>query len=152
KIDAVDPYYGGFPAVAADGFFYIFSTDSVRAGSRRECEKPDVRVDAAALHVGRKGIAVGREGGLVDENAEAVGGGSVERCQHQVQVDGEAVHEDDFTGSSTNQASRGVTEEFVVAVPRRISVKMPLDAVACPVVQFLLDEAAGRFRLKAERL
>ena len=72
--------------------------------------------------------------------------GPVERGQHQVQVDRQAVHEDDLVGPGADQPGPRVADQFVIGVPRRLAAEVPLDAVLRPGVQFLRDELLAAFR------
>ena len=97
-------------------------------------------------------VLIGRESIGFDENFVALRCGAIERDHHQMQIDGERIHCDDFNRKRANQSANGLGENFMIRHPRISSLKMALDAQPRPLLQFLLHVIARGFGLQAKRM
>src|SRR5262245_32405033 len=99
-----------------------------------------------------QGEKVGRKCGAIDQNLAARALRLVESRQHQMQVDGEAVHHDNLAGLGADKPRAGFAEDFVIAIPRRRALEVSFNAQSRPVIQLLLDQASHGLRLQAKRM
>ncbi len=95
-------------------------------------------------------IRIGREGRLFHQDLISRFRWSIERRHHQVKIDREAVHADDFVRPRADEPRRRLAQRLVIRVPRRRTVEMRIHRERCPIVQLLVDDLSRRFRHRPE--
>ena len=79
-------------------------------------------------------VMVRREGRLLDKDRMAFGGRAVEADHHQVQVDRQRIHRDDFLRQRTDQRGEILAHEFVVGHPGVAAAEVRFHREIAPVV------------------
>ena len=107
--------------------------------------QPDDRVvgvEAVEPRLAAHGVAVGRERRVLDDDAVALSGRSVERHHQQVQVDRQRVHDHGLVRLGADESGGRLGQQRVVRQPRAPGLEVSLDAELGPVVEVL--EQLGR--------
>ncbi len=114
---------------------------SMQLARRLEAVPGDLRGDR---------VPVGGEGSRFDEDARTPALRPIEARQHQVQVDRQRVHGDDFVGMRAGQGRQPRGQILVVGDPGAAGVLVALDAEPRPVIQLLGDQLARGERQQAQ--
>ncbi len=105
--------------------------------------KPDLRL--RSILVGRKSIGL-------DDNLVTCGGGPVERDHHEMKIDGEAVHHDNFNRPCTDESRRLPGQQFMIGHPGMLRVEMPFNPKSGPIGELLFHVLLYGFRLESKRM
>ena len=125
--------------VPMDQFFQILHAQARFAGTRSREDEGLARIVAMEAHLRLDGVAIGRKGARLDEHAVTRRRRAIEAHHHQMQIDGERVHADDFTGLGADETGHVRGRELVIGHPRvtRLEVRAHGEA---PPVRELLEE------------
>jgi len=85
---------------------HLFRRDQRGAGVGLNLDHALLRVQAVPHDLALDGVVVAGEGLPLEDDLVALGVGLVEARHHQVQVDGERVHDDDLVGGRANEVGR----------------------------------------------
>jgi hypothetical protein len=151
-VDGAEQDEGDVAAVTLQVLDDVRAAQPGLSGTRPQPHDRLVRVIAVQRGLAAYRVAVRREGGVLDEDLEPVRGRPVEADHHQVQVDGQRVHDDDLGRQRTHQPRGRLAQQLVVRDPRPGGLTMSFDAEPRPVVELLAEPGAQRLRLQAERV
>ena len=134
--------------------FDVLDAKCVLTFSRRKLQEAVFRIDPTGSHMGGDCVKVGRKRRPLHHDLVSCLGRLIERHQHQVDVNTQAVHKHDFAcaGFCPDQPSAAFAEYLVIRKPRRPAAEMRVDRKRPPVVDLLQDVIAGLFRLEAQRV
>ena len=126
------------------------SVRSVNSPSRgRASTSASLRIEAVMRDLRFDRVGVGRERRLLHQDLEARFRRPVKRRHHQVQVHRQAVHADDFVRLRADEPRRRLAHSLVIRIPGRRALQMRVDREIRPIIEFLLDDGARRFRHQA---
>jgi hypothetical protein len=111
-----------------------------------------LRIETMPLQLSGHREAVGRECPRLNQDTASLASGPVEAREHQVQIDGQRVHYDDFVFPATDKARKLGTQRFVVGNPGSPGGLVADCSEPLPVVELLADLLAGSQGHQPERM
>jgi hypothetical protein len=98
------------------------------------------------------GVSVRGKCALLDEYFVAFAFGPIEARQHQMQIDCERVHCDDFAQACASESCQSWRELFVVRNPGPLGVEVAIHCELGPCRELLVDRARGGLWLQSQRV
>src|SRR6516164_2822123 len=117
KIDPVDEDEGDFLPPALQYPVDVMGMISVLPRPRDQWHQGVRWIVAVQPNLRLQSIQIRRKHWFVDQNSVTILSRSVKRRQHQVEIDGQAIHHDDFAGSGADEVCPGFSAELVIVVP-----------------------------------
>ena len=143
---------GDLVTLSVEQRFDVVGAQRALAVTRRDPHQRVARVETMELDLRHDGVAVGRERAILDQDAPARGGRTVEGGEHQVEVHRQRVHSHHFLRGGPNQPGERRPDRLVVGIPGSRFLEIRPDPALGPAQELVLDPRGSRPRLEAQRM
>jgi hypothetical protein len=143
-------HQGDFVAVGLEIFLDFAFVNQRPAFPGRHFQQAFSRIEAVKAQLGFHRVSVGGKGVPLDQDLAARPFGPEKADHHEMEIDGERVHDRNFVGLRPKQVRQGRAELFALLHPGLFALEMPPHRQVPPGSQVFPDCGRNGFRLEAK--
>ncbi len=136
-LDAGEKHDGDLAPAPLDQLDQIFRPQERLARARRDPDQPLNGIDAMKGELRLRGVGVGGEGAVFDQDLVAGTHRPEERRHHEVEIHGQPVHHHHLVRERADQARARLAKRLVIRKPGRLPGEMRINRERRPIVQFV---------------